>query len=34
MKGYYNWLDEINKMFVDGWLCIGDIVMFDDDGFM
>lgn len=34
MKGYYNWLDEINKIFVNGWLCIGDIVMFDEDGFM
>ena len=33
MNGYYNRPEETEKVFMDGWLCTGDIATMMDDGF-
>lgn len=33
MKGYYNKFKETEDMFMDGWLCTGDIATMDPDGY-
>lgn len=34
MSGYLNVEEEMCKMFVDGWLCMGDVGVFDECGFL